>query len=407
MKPQSMTTALSLCILGTVLQSSESFVLTNPNANANANERRGGYSMSAGGAALQFLVDALEETGGRAVFWTWRRPNYGLGALVDRERLETGNHHSNQNNNNNNAGISLYVPLQDTTKVPHRDPNTKEAAEFYAKLGERCIQAKVALDIVVHTNPDVPQSFLDLATLGRLCETSSGRLIWIDKLPYGSSSTSTSTYTDVWKKAMLEEVMRPLYWSGWDAVFKIRCSKGLQVRGMLSSVGSLMAPSSLSGQEDEVEFSVVTPETCIAVTLEHRVGGLPSPNNNNNSSSSNNNNKLHKRPRCDSNKRHSFDSNSSKRSNSSTNNTSSNNNTTNNSSTSNNNNNNNPVVLREDAGETPPTKDHRRPPVAVWTLFRASTACPWAYRPVGVATAARLLPDLLLAGVRNHNRTDG
>mmetsp|Transcript_20293 Transcript_20293/g.42910 ORF Transcript_20293/g.42910 Transcript_20293/m.42910 type:complete len:149 (-) Transcript_20293:761-1207(-) len=88
-------------------------------------------------------------------------------------------------------------------------------------------------------------------------------------------------------------------------------------------------------------------------------------------------------------------------------NTSSNNNTTNNSSTSNNNNNNNPVVLREDAGETPPTKDHRRPPVAVWTLFRASTACPWAYRPVGVATAARLLPDLLLAGVRNHNRTDG
>mmetsp|Transcript_8789 Transcript_8789/g.16970 ORF Transcript_8789/g.16970 Transcript_8789/m.16970 type:complete len:555 (-) Transcript_8789:65-1729(-) len=88
---------------------------------------------------------------------------------------------------------------------------------------------------------------------------------------------------------MLEEVMRPLYWSGWDAVFKIRCSKGLQVRGMLSSVGSLMAPSSLSGQEDEVEFSVVTPETCIAVTLEHRVGGLPSPNNNNNSSSSNNN----------------------------------------------------------------------------------------------------------------------
>ena len=33
MKPQSITTALSLCILGTVLQSSDSFVLTNPNAN--------------------------------------------------------------------------------------------------------------------------------------------------------------------------------------------------------------------------------------------------------------------------------------------------------------------------------------------------------------------------------------
>ena len=240
----------------------------NPNSTSQA-ERRGGSSMSAGGAALEFLVDALEETGGRAVFWTWRRPNYGLGALVDRERLSGGNQR-----NKKNQGTSLYMPLQDSAKsyMVESDPNLKSAAEFYNKLGERCISAKIALDIVMHTNPDVPQPFLDLATLGRLCEASSGRLTWIGKPSYDSST--------VWKQIIREELMRPLYFSGWDAVFKVRCSKGLQVRAMVSSCGKMMAPSSLSGQEDEVEFSVVTPETCLAVTLEHRIGGLPTPKDN-------------------------------------------------------------------------------------------------------------------------------
>jgi len=241
----------------------------NPNSTSQA-DRKGGHSMSPGGAALQFLVDALEETGGRAVFWTWRRPNYGLGTLVDREQLAGGNQR-----NKKNHGISLYMPLQDAIKS-HKlqsDPNLKAAAEFYTKLGERCIAGKVALDIIVHTNPKVPQSFLDLATLGRLSEASSGRLTWISKPSYESSS--------MWKQAIREELMRPLHWSGWDAVFKVRCSQGLQVRATLSSSGKMQAASSIAGQEDEVEFSVVTPETCLAVTLEHRVGGIPNPRENN------------------------------------------------------------------------------------------------------------------------------
>ena len=240
--------------------------IRNPNSTSQS-DRKGGHSMSAGGAALEFLVDALEETGGRAVFWTWRRPNYGLGALVDRERLAGGNQR-----NKKNHGTSLYLPLQDAVQS-HKvqaDPNLKAAAEFYTKLGERCAVAKVALDIVVHTNPKVPQSFLDLATLGRLCEASSGRLVWIGKPSYESKS--------VWKQAIREELMRPLYWSGWDAVFKVRCSQGLQVRSTVSSAGKMQKSSSLSGQEDEVEFSVVTPETCLAVTLEHRVGGIRDKN---------------------------------------------------------------------------------------------------------------------------------
>ena len=240
----------------------------NPNSTSQS-ERKGGHAMSAGGAALEFLVDALEESGGRAVLWTWRRPNYGLGAIPDRELLAGGNQR-----NKKDHGTSLYMALQDCAETPKimTDPNLNAAAKFYKKLGERCIAAKVALDIVVHTNPDVPQSFLDLATLGRLCEASSGRLIWIGKPSYES--------TTVWKQAMREELMRPLYWSGWDAVFKVRCSLGLQIRATVSSTGKMMSSSSLSGQEDEVEFPVVTPETCLAITLEHRVGGIPAPKEN-------------------------------------------------------------------------------------------------------------------------------
>jgi len=50
----------------------------------------------------------------------------------------------------------------------------------------------------------------------------------------------------------------------------------LQIRSIVSSVGSLRTSSSI-GQDDELELSVVTPETCLGVTLEHRIGGLPTP----------------------------------------------------------------------------------------------------------------------------------
>merc|ERR1719162_1044400 len=99
------------------------------------------------------------------------------------------------------------MPLQDSSENLNvqTDPNLKTAADFYTKLGNRCVKAKVALDIVLHTNSDVPQSFLDVATLGRLCEISGGRLIWIDKISY--------EFIEVWKKSIFEELMRPLYLS--------------------------------------------------------------------------------------------------------------------------------------------------------------------------------------------------
>jgi hypothetical protein len=260
------------------------------------NQADGGYSRSVGGAALAFLADALQETGGRAVWWTWRRPNYGLGALIDRERgIQPKNNHNYHNHPINQhqgsqavtsqAAPSLYMSLQDAQQqknsVLARDANLVAVTNFYTTLGQKCAQAKVALDIMLHTNPHHPPSFVDVATLGRLCESTSGRFIWMDKVPYES--------TAAWKHSIQQEVMRVLYGDGWDVIFKVRCSQGLSVRSIYSSVGNLLSASSLTDAfnnnnnnhhhhhqgEDELELSVVTPETAVGITLEHRVGGLP------------------------------------------------------------------------------------------------------------------------------------
>jgi hypothetical protein len=41
-----------------------------------------GYSLSCGGAAMTFLVDALQHSGGRAVWISWPRPTHEVGKYV-------------------------------------------------------------------------------------------------------------------------------------------------------------------------------------------------------------------------------------------------------------------------------------------------------------------------------------
>lgn len=228
----------------------------------------GGYALSAGGTAIAFLLDALRHTGGRGVYWSWRRPNYGVGALPDRERNATGE----------SGNLSLYTPLQNSAKTLSQSGKSTEssdsapitakpdAAEFYSMLGRDFSESKVALDVIIHTNPTVPQSFVDIATLSRICDASCGRFLWMVR-----SDTDENT----WRSSVAQELLRPWYLSGWDAILKVRCSNGLSVKSIVSSVGKLSAPSSLGGNPDELELGVVTPETCIGVTLDHRVGGIP------------------------------------------------------------------------------------------------------------------------------------
>jgi hypothetical protein len=219
-------------------------------------------SNSSGGAAMRVLVDGLKETGGRAVYISSRRPDYGVGAIPDREAK---------------VGVSkaysspvveswLYTPLQDALPRALADATDKAASIYYSKLGEECVKYKVAMDIVIlGGNNNEKTSFLHAATLSKLCQVSNGRFVWIQQRG-----------TD-WKTQFRQELIRPLVnFAGWDAVLKVRCSSGLRVKSITSGVGIVtQASNSLTDVSPEVELVTVTPDTCVAVTLDHRVGGLP------------------------------------------------------------------------------------------------------------------------------------
>jgi protein transport protein SEC24 len=192
------------------------------------------YQLSCGGAAMAFLVDALKETGGRAVWITWRRPNCGIGILRDRERSKTVK--------------PTYKPLEDN---------------FYTCLTQKCQDHKIAMDIVLHTNPAVPKAFLDVATLGQVCAGSNGNLIRI----------TSPTWHECFTKELVKRVTCS---SGWDCVFKVRCSTGLRVNCFLNDgFGKSVGSNSLTSSSPDLELSVAQADTCIGVQLEHRVGGIP------------------------------------------------------------------------------------------------------------------------------------
>jgi protein transport protein SEC24 len=211
-----------------------------------------GFSLSCGGAALAFMADALAETGGRATLLTWRRPNFGVGAIRDREQMNTSNYTSEKTER------TLYTPLQIQKDL--KDKVDVNSATFYKELGATCAKNRVCIDILVHTPPTVVP-FLDLGTLGELCRITSGRIKWIRSRR--------------WKEQLQEELQRSvLSFVGRDAVFKVRCSEGLHVKSYLSCTAPGVTMENGIAESPELEMTCVDPTTCIAVDLEHRVGGI-------------------------------------------------------------------------------------------------------------------------------------
>ena len=212
-----------------------------------------GYELSCGGAAMAFCADALAESGGRATWISHRRPNFGAGNI---------RHRGMKTQSRVQPGVEDCVPLQDIAKPSNTQD--EKAADFYRKLQEKCHKSQVALDILIHCNHEhVMYQSLDLATQGAICRATCGKLSWITAPGEG------------WKEPLLEELRRPLLnFQGWDAVFKVRCSAGIDVKGFVSHPGVSVDGGGLS-TSPELELSCVTPQTSIAVVLEHRVGGIP------------------------------------------------------------------------------------------------------------------------------------
>jgi len=213
-----------------------------------------GHADSCGGAALAFLADTLKESGGRGTLISWRRPSFGVGTIRDRERHSLKRYKKEER--------KLYVPLQfQANNEKDLDSDDLKTALFYSNLAKECGKNRVVLDIIMHTRPP-PSAFMDLATLGKLCRVTCGRLTWIKT-------------TGGWKEALQETLLRPVCsFYGTDAIFKVRCSNGFQVKSYLPYTTMGVTVENSLMESPELELGVVHPDTCVAVELEHRVGGL-------------------------------------------------------------------------------------------------------------------------------------
>mmetsp|Transcript_24734 Transcript_24734/g.32937 ORF Transcript_24734/g.32937 Transcript_24734/m.32937 type:complete len:530 (+) Transcript_24734:309-1898(+) len=163
----------------------------------------------------------------------------------------------------------------------------QNAATYYCNLGTECMKHRVRLDIVLTTNwkttadpswsTDVSavikrREFFDVATLGELCKASCGKFTWLKMRTNGGVGEYDVDY-------LREELIKlALGDIGGDAIFKVRCSSGLQVKSFLprDPLGTTIERDFSS---PELELSSISPDTCIAVELEHKVGGIPRDSN--------------------------------------------------------------------------------------------------------------------------------
>jgi len=258
-----------------------------------------GSKLSCAGAALAVLGDALSQSNGigRGTLLTSRRPNYGVGALRDRElsaptpaagakmgaRSAAGTGGTDNKYARWDLERELYTPLQDIVgkEIKFAVGADQKTGKFYKDLGDRCVRDGTSLDVFMSTplveppNAATAQTaqFLDLATLGELCRLSCGSLRWVRYDP---------TDMDEFSSGLREELARNMCsHAGYDALFKVRCSAGVRVKALTSphvGPGRVLADESALGildDEPSFELTYVSPHTTVALAIEHKVGGIP------------------------------------------------------------------------------------------------------------------------------------
>ena len=266
-----------------------------------------------GGAALAALADALHDSGGRATLITTRRPNYGVGALADREgrgycprnfKLQQQSPYRKMTDEHR-----LFTPLQRIARPPvipgesrsKTDEDTR-AGEFYYDLGELCARQRICIDIVVMSSlvsiPPHPQpgqeiqsnvrEFVDVPTLSELCRHTCGRFKWlrvgnecgVAVMTDNDNNTDDDGNAREGRNSFAAEQLREelkrsaLAYAGNDAVFKFRCSNGMQVKSYCPTlpIGTLVGEGIVDSAE--LELSSIHSGMSIAVLLEYKIGGV-------------------------------------------------------------------------------------------------------------------------------------
>jgi len=279
-------------------------------ATSNTSLKNNHQQKNCGGAALAVLIHAIQSdqryTAGRCTLLTSSRPNHGAGAIRDRQagnamhyggvgsetKLFTPLQRQQQHHRQGKISTSVDGTMSGDGGI--RNPNRTgaiqddEAALFYRALGERCTQANITCTITVTTplghefgSGVLGRHYLDVATLGELCRHTSGKFKWLkvedsDVLVGicgdGGRKGADGTYSHQLRQEMRQSAIA---YAGSDAVFKVRCSSGVQVKSYLPKtiIPGVVIDESIN-DSPELEMTCITPDTCIAIDLHHRVGGI-------------------------------------------------------------------------------------------------------------------------------------
>lgn len=129
-------------------------------------------------------------------------------------------------------------------------------------------------------HPNVRQ-FLDVATLAELCRATCGKFKWLRVgnecgVAVGDDGNGQGAGSDSFTGEQLREELKrsALSYMGSDAVFKLRCSHGVQVKSYCPTlpIGTIIGDGIVNSAE--LELSNIHSGTSIAVLLEHKLGGV-------------------------------------------------------------------------------------------------------------------------------------
>jgi len=154
------------------------------------------------GSAIMLTMRAASQVGGKIMVFNWGRPNLGPGKLEDRL---TG------------------IPLDDAEQQHNLQLSKKRQVEDYYMRSIEATKFQQSIDLYQFTG--VHNEYCDLATLRELPMFSGGGLRYYPR--YNNERDGQRLYSDIQRELTRE--------TGWEAVYRIRCSIGHCVRNYLGS----------------------------------------------------------------------------------------------------------------------------------------------------------------------------
>jgi protein transport protein SEC24 len=152
-----------------------------------------GVSASAFGAASKAAFSLVKRTGGRIVSFISSRPTLGVGALDDRAAI-----------------------VSDPNDLLRPPPSSSTGGQFYKELALEMSRYQVAMDLYF-TPPAGSSAFLDVAGLSPMVTVTGGAIHHFAGFRADRDALAL-------RSAILRVTARV---TGWEAVLRVRCSKGL------------------------------------------------------------------------------------------------------------------------------------------------------------------------------------